>query len=259
MPFYVRFGITAAVLCLALSLIDVFTGGAAGPVIRISLYSLATIAASVAASQFGFWRERIGLGWALFAVVFALLLINYIVRRTAPELETVRSVTLVGANLAQIAAYWVMARVLNAAGFGQIFSPAKRVAITVAALGIALLLCWPALRDQWAFIAAGDARPASLVSALADVITFTLIAPIALSAIALRGGQISWIYGFLTLSVFGWMVNTAADEVANLAGGSAPRTIRLAGVLIAVLFNAAAAVTQTVAARRTMKGAGLDV
>ena len=245
-------------LCLVLCLIDVFTGGAAGPVIRISLYSLGTVAACVAASQFGFWRERIGLGWTLFAIEFALLLINYIVRRTAPDAETVRSVTLVGANVMQIAAFWVMARVLNAAGFGQIFSPAKKAIITIGALGIALALCWPTLAQHWALIAAGNARPASAISAVADVITFTLVAPLALSAIALRGGQISWIYGFLTLSVVGWMINSSANWISGVVGSSAPRTIRLAGVVAAVLFHVAAAATQTVAARRAMKGAGLD-
>ena len=246
-------------LCLALSLIDVFAGGAAGPIIRISLYSLGTVAACVAASQFGFWRERIGLGWTLFAIEFALLLINYILRRNAPDASTARNLTLVGANVAQIAAYWVMARVLNAAGFGQIFSPAKKAVITIGALAIALALCWPTLADHWALIAAGNARPASAISAVADVITFTLVAPLALSAIALRGGQISWIYGFLTLSVFGWMVNSGADAIAGVAGTSAVRTVRLAGVVAAVLFHIAAAATQIVAARRTMKGAGLDV
>jgi hypothetical protein len=91
----------------------------------------------------------------------------------------------------------------------------------------------------------------SLISVLADVITFTLVAPLASSMLALRGGQLSSIFGMLTLSVFGWMVNTGATSIADLFGGDdALRAIRFAGIAIAVLFNAAAAATQSLAAAR---------
>ena len=92
------------------------------------------------------------------------------------------------------------------------------------------------------------------------MITFTLVAPLALSALALRGGQLSSIFGLLTLSVFGWMVNTGATSIADLFGGGTGtlRTIRLLGIAVAALSNAAAAVTQSLAASRTMKGARAD-
>jgi hypothetical protein len=122
---------------------------------------------------------------------------------------------------------------------------------------VAVILCHVSLLEQWNALRAGTMHPGALISVAADVITFTLVAPLAMSTLILRGGQLSWIFGLLTASVFGWMVNTGAPSVVALWGGGpdALRVIRLIGVVIATLFNAAAAVAQTVATMRVMKGA----
>jgi hypothetical protein len=224
---------------------------------RIVLYLLAAIASGVAAARFGWWREHIGRAWTLFSLEFVCLLINYILRRTASGASVALEATLIAANLAQIIACWLMARVLTSAGIGYMISPVKRTLLTLAALAVAVLLCHDSLLNQWNSLAAGQLHPGSLISTLADVITFTLVAPLAISAFTLRGGQLSWIFGFLTVSVFGWMVNTGAESIASPFGGSAValRDIRLAGIAIATLFNAAAAAAQVLASTRAMRGA----
>jgi hypothetical protein len=223
-------------------------------VIRCALYALAAVTAAAAAMTFNWWREPIGVAWTLFAVQFLLLLVNYILRRTDAPGSAV-SATLIILNLAEISAYFAMSRVLYAAGLGGLISPARRVVLTLAALAVALLLLSSSLVSQWQAIVAGNLRPASLVSVLSDVITFTLIAPLAMSTLVLRGGHISWIFGLLTISVFGWMVNGSAELIVRLLGGAPEllRTVRMAGIAIAALFNAAAAATQVLNARRTMK------
>lgn len=230
-------------------------------VLRIVLYGLAAIAAGVAAGRFAWWHEHVGRAWALFSLEFLLLLVNFILRRTAPDATVALHGTLIAANLAQIAAYWLMARVLAAAGLSHLISPLKRIVLTIAALAFAILLCNASLLAQWNALRSGNAQPGSLVSVLADVITFTLIAPLAMSTVALRGGQLSRIFGLLTLSVAGWMINTGASSIVALFGGGHDTlriTLLTAGIAIATLSNAAAAATQSLAAQRAMKGSLAD-
>ena len=246
MSFFGRFALAAACAVTLLLVTDVvFVSGlpadartAYGFVVRIVLYVTAAGAAGTAAASFGWWREHVGRAWTLFSLEFLFLLVNYILRRAAP-----------GAQVA-----------LQAMLVGHVISTGRRVLLTVAALGVAIVICHVSLLAQWQAVRAGDVRPGSLISVLADVITFTLVAPLALSALALRGGQLSWIFGFLTISVFGWMVNTGAPSIAALFGDGADtlRTVRLCGIAIAALFNAAAAATQTLATIRVMKGAPAD-
>jgi hypothetical protein len=228
--------------------------------LRIFLYALAAVAAGTAAAKFAWWHEHLGRAWALFSLEFLLLLVNYVLRRAAPDAALALNATLIAANLAQIAAYWLMARVLDAAGIGYLMSMAKRVILTAAALAVAIALCHASLLAQWQALRSGTLQPGALISVLADVVTFTLIAPLAMSTLALRGGRLSWIFGFLAVSVVGWMINTGATSIAGAFGGGADalRLIRTAGVAVATTFNAAAAATQSFAAHRAMKGAGAD-
>jgi len=268
MSFFSRFALAAASAVVLILLIDVLVvGGLTADsrawyafLVRAALYALAAVASAIAAAKFGWWREHIGRAWTLFALEFVCLLVNYILRRAAPDARLALEATLVAANVAQIGAYWLMARIISAAGIGYVISRARRAMLTAAALALAVALCHVSLAQQWGLLLAGDIRLGSAISVLADVITFTLAAPLALSALALRGGQISWIFGFLTISVFGWMINTGAPSVADLLGGGpdALRSTRLAGIAIATLFNTAAAAAQVAASARAMKGVEAD-
>lgn len=224
--------------------------------VRYALYAVAAFAAGAAAATFGWWREPIGRPWTLFFIEFALLLVNYAMRRTAPDARLAQDVTLVVANLAQIGAYFLVSRMLHDAGLASIVSPARRVVLTIAALIVAVAISQASLVAQWQMIRAGQASTSSLIALLTDVITFTLIAPLAISTFALRGGQVFWIFAFLTLSVFGWMFNELGAEIAAHLGGSESilRTTRMAGIAVAALFNAAAATTLWASARRAMRG-----
>lgn len=225
-----------------------------GTLNRVTLYALAAIAAAMAASRFGWWTEHVGRAWTLFCVEFLLLLLNYVLRRALPDARLALNASLIIANLAQIAAYWLMARTLTAAGLDYYGSRAKKILIVAAALALAILLCYSSLTTEWQSIQAGEVRPGRLVSVLSDIITFVLIAPLLLTTFTLRGGRLFWIFGFLAISVFGWMVNQAGTPIGVFLGGDeVARVARSAGVAIASLFNAAAAITQWLAADRAMK------
>lgn len=227
--------------------------------VRIVLYALAAIASAMAANKFGWWREYFGRAWTLFFAEFAFLLVNYIVRRTAPDADLVLDATLIGANICQIGAFWLMARSLKAAGLEYYGSKLNKVLVVLAALAIAILLVHSALLLEWNSLMAGEFDPARLISILADVGTFALVAPLLLSTVALHGGQLFWIFGFLTISVFGWMVNQGGSEIALLLRSSnAVGAVRTTGVAIACVFAMAAAFTQWLAADRAARGVQVD-
>lgn len=260
-------GVAAAGGVVVLVLADLLLAGASAGVhdlfavgVRIAVYALAAFAAATAAATFGWWREPIGRPWTLFFVEYALLLVNYIIRRTAPDATTALAVTLIIVNLAQIAAYYLASRLLDSAGLGYLISTRRRIVLTIAALALALLISQSSLVELWRTIGTSAFSASSLIALLSDIITFTLIAPLAMSTVALRGGQVFWIFCFLTISVFGWMFNEIGGTIATALGGGdgAVRTARLAGLVIASLFNAAAATTQWSAARRAMRGSVAD-
>jgi hypothetical protein len=229
-------------------------------VVRVVVYGLALVTAGMAAARFGWWREHIGRAWTFFVIEFAFLLLNYLLRHITPDARLTLDLTLIGVNLAQIAAYWLMARVLDAAGLSHLTSRGMKVLLTAGALFVAILVCRAPLLEQWTALGQGAVQVGALVSVVADVITFTLIAPLALSMLTLRGGYLSWMFGFLTVSVIGWMINGDAGSIAPLLGGSdySAHSVRLAGLVIAALFNTAAALTQWTGSQRTVEGVGID-
>jgi hypothetical protein len=225
--------------------------------VRLTVYALAAATAAMAANTFGWWREETGRPWTLFTIEFALLFVNYALRRTAPNATLALDATAIALNLAQVGAFWLMSRTLHSAGIGHVIGTERRIALTVVAFVVAVIIAHSSILNQWKLLMSGEANVASVIGVSADVITFTLIAPLALSMIALRGGQVFWIFALLTVSVFGWMFNDAGQWIAGFMGGGddAVRTARMAGVAIAAMFSAAAAATQWSAARRTIRGA----
>src|SRR6185436_12333526 len=92
MSSFVRYGVAAGAGLILVILFDVIVVGNAPPstriwytaAVRLTLYALSTVAAAMAAAQFGWWREHFGRAWSLFAVEFLFLFINYALRRFAP-------------------------------------------------------------------------------------------------------------------------------------------------------------------------------
>lgn len=265
MSSYSRLGIAAACGVALFFLVDLVLTHTASPDtrfwygagVRILVYAIAAIAAGRAAATFGWWSEDIGRPWTLFFVEFGLLLINYIIRRTAPNASMALDATLVIANIAQLWAYWLVSRMLQSAGIGYLMSSTRRIVLTVSALALAILISYSTLLTQWHALRNGTLNAASLIALITDVATFTLIAPLAISTFMLRGGQVFWVFAFLTISVCGWMFNEAGSWIATSLGSDNDvlRRVRMAGAATAALFNAAAAATQWLSARRAVAGA----
>lgn len=224
---------------------------------RLTLLSFVAVASALAASRFGWWSEYVGRAWTLFFAGYATLAISEIFRRWLPEQQLVGETLVVAANLELIGAYILMARSLSAAGLGMFESRTRKVLVTIAALALALALCYDPIISAAQSLQSGQANFSRLVSPVADVIMFALLAPLLLTAFALRGGQVFWIFAFLTTGTIGWMVNQGSAMVVGLfdGGAGAVRSGRMLGFAMACMFIAAAGFTQWLAAHRAMKGA----
>lgn len=226
-------------------------------IVRTALLALVAVFAAVTASRFKWWQEYVGRAWTLFFIAYSLLALSEVARRFFPESRNVREGLVALGNLAVIGAYWLIARSLHAAGLGYYGSTASKIVFFVVIAALVIALCSGSLLNELRWARGGDPHPGSLLSVLADMITFVLVAPLLLTSFALRGGQQFWVFALLTAGTFGWMVNQAAGTVLRSAGLFAVvPTGRMLGFALACCFIAAAAFTQWLAARRGTSGIG---
>jgi hypothetical protein len=221
---------------------------------RTTLLAFVAFAASLAASRFGWWSEYVGRAWTLFFTAYSLLALGELLRRTISPDYVLTQVALIGANIALVAAYIVTARSFRAAGLDFGASGTRTWTATVLAFAIALALCLDPIVGAWQELGQGIGRPSALVSPIADVITFALVAPLLLSAFALRGGKQFWVYALLTTGTIGWMINQGIAGILQFLGVTEASTIRsgrVFGFAMACFFIAAAAIAQWLAAKST--------
>jgi hypothetical protein len=220
-------------------------------IVRTALLALVAIAAAAAASRFNWWSEYAGRSWTLFFIAYSILTASELARRFLPQVGAAREVLVAVGNVAIIGAYWLASRSLKVAGLDFQSSTARRIVVIVLALGLALALCWGSFWSEIVSARAGELHIGSLISVLADMITFVLVAPLLLTAFALRGGRLFWIFALLTTGTFGWMVNQGSSSVLRAVGWQeAIRTGRMLGFALACCFISAAAFTQWLAVRR---------
>jgi hypothetical protein len=146
----------------------------------------------------------------------------------------------------------MVARVWRVAGFELAGSPLVRRAVVVAMVAIALASAGDLVYTSGR--AVGHGQMASLpdfFSSIADIASFVLIAPFLLTAIALRGGSLSWTWGLFTASLLGWLLFDAALSFGTIVAtnGDAVRRVSESARLIACTFGMSAGLAQRMAVR----------
>jgi hypothetical protein len=223
---------------------------------RTAMLAVVAAAAGLAASKFGWWSEYVGRAWSLFFTAYTVLTVGEILKRfvTGPSLAS--EICVVVANIALIGAYIMTARSFHAAGLDLGTTRSRMVIATLGSLLIALALCLEPILGAWRDLRNGALTPGPLISPIADVVTFALVAPLLLTAFALRGGRQFWMFALLTTGTIGWMVNQGSATIVRIVGGGseAIRAGRMTGFAMACFFIAAAALTQWMAANRAVRG-----
>ena len=155
------------------------------------------------------------------------------------------------ANIASVIGALLLARAWQVAGIELTVSRMGRGTVLAIAIAISLAVAGPAVYIDFRDLFTG--QPVSLVgvgSDLGDIISFCLIAPVLLTAIALRGGSLVWPWGLITASMLGWLFYDGSLLVGRTILHADPlvvRTISDAFRSFACLFGCAAGLAQRIA------------
>jgi hypothetical protein len=194
--------------------------------VEIQLLKILALVGCVAATVYFDRGDHMRTVWLLFTLDFVQLVIKdyvggAVVTWPAHVLgpsatAAVRGTLMVGANAAGTAAWIVLARTWRLTGLTLGGSPvARRIVLFVAVLLALALSGWGTGRDVVALAHHQPAAALRIVSDVADVIGFALVAPIAMMAWTLRGGGLSWPYVYLTACTFCWMLFDMTDSLSG--------------------------------------------
>lgn len=116
----------------------------------------------------------------------------------------------VASNVALLLGVWLLARAWKLAGIPLPGGRGRTLAVTAAAALLALFVAGPGALEHGA--RAGDdlASVTLFVSAVVDILSLCLLAPLLLTAIALRGGPVAWPWALITASIFCWLLYDGA-------------------------------------------------
>lgn len=217
--------------------------------------SAAFIGCAVAATRFG-RGDYLRTAWLLFAQCYFLILCNDIFLRDGIGIMANRSwapltsnIVIFLANLGQLLGVVMIARVWRVAGFELAGSPSVRLVVRIGAFVVALVAAGNlTVMSAREFAHGQTASLVNLFSSMADIVSFALIAPFLLTAIALRGGRLVWTWALLTLSMFGWLLfDTTLSFATFLPSADAVTRVSESARLLACTFGLAAGLAQRLA------------
>src|SRR5262249_37552888 len=111
------------------------------------------------------------------------------------------------ANTGQVTGVVMLARAWRVAGIDLPGSRRTQVLVYVAAFALSLTAAGTPIPGYVQAVVKGQVTENMmwLASSLGDIVSFSLIAPVLLTALALRGGLLSWPWAFLTTSLLSWL------------------------------------------------------
>lgn len=191
-----------------------------GQLILVRVLALVGCLAAVSAFERGDHLRR---AWLALAAATLLVLARDLLRLPPFELPSgtlVVSALGVLSNLALLAGVWLLARSWRIAAIELPGGRSGVLVVGLAAAVLALAVAGPSAWRQWQAVAAGDGTAVILlVSAVVDILSLCLLAPLLLTAVALRGGLFAWPWALVTASMFCWLLYDAA---AGLTSGALP-------------------------------------
>lgn len=150
--------------------------------------------------------------WLLIgACMLFLLLRDALVALEIPGIGPVSAVLVTTGNVVQVIGTWLLARSGSVAELPLPGTKGKRWAVLAAAIVFALAVAGPPVAESAKAVFSGDIADAtSLASGIGDIISLCLIAPLLLTALALRGGLLGWPWSMITISYACWLFYDAS-------------------------------------------------
>jgi hypothetical protein len=225
-------------------------GDALGPFVswqKILVRVLAAVGcfAAVSAFQRGDHLRR---AWFALGTGALIILLRDLLRLLVPAFQTaeagsreqlILSALGILSNVALLAGVWMLAHAWKMAAISLPGGRAGAALVLLVTIVLAVAVAGPeALRNAQAVKAGDSGALILLVSAVVDIISFSLITPLLLAAVSLRGGLFSWPWAFITASQLAWLLYDATGTLAPfLAPGVAPGGFPLADVFRGLAEN----------------------
>lgn len=224
--------------------------------------ALAIAGCFLAASVFG-RRDHLRRAWMWLGVATVLVLVRDLLRLPPFEVQAtgggigplVTSGLGILSNVGLLGGIFLLARAWKVVALAVPGGRASVVAVVVVAGLLSLAVAGPgAVRHARELVAGDEGALILFVSAVVDILSLWLLAPLLLTALALRGGVFAWPWGLVTVSVLSWLLYDAAAALpAGLvaAGLALPDVFR--GLAENYLF--AAGVAQFLVVRQVRQAA----
>jgi hypothetical protein len=179
----------------------------------VAFFGCVTAALRYRRTDYLFWA------WTLLSLNYGLLGSNdllfgrrlHLANLDPDAAATVRTVVVVVANLVAAVSAIMMARTWRVAGLGLPSALWQKLVVILGicvAATVVILATLPAFKGM----VGGSFRSIGGVAAnLGDLVCFSVIAPLFLQAMALRGGTLAWPWAFITTSDIAWMLFDATS------------------------------------------------
>jgi hypothetical protein len=205
--------------------------------------------------------------WHWMAVATILVLVRDLIRLVVPDDPAVFAYddivvrTLgVASNLGLLSGVWLLSRAWKMAALSLPGGRSRMITVAVIAAVLALAVAGHGALTNVQKVMAGDWGALIMaVSAVVDILSLCLLAPLLMTAVALRGGHFFWPWALLTASLLSWLLYDAGAALEGVARvKQALGTFPLAEVFrgLAENFLFAAGLAQSMVIRRVRQEAG---
>jgi hypothetical protein len=172
--------------------------------------------AGMAAAALAFDRgDYLRRGWGVWAACYAFLLgrdaMLLFDGRVSPLVyEVTRGILVTAGNVCVVVGAWTLARAWTVAGLEHPGPRGTRRAVVALAIVVAVAFAGPTLVVDLRDVAHGSLAGFDAISSdLGDILSLPLIAPVALTALAVREGTLRWTWMLLTSSLVAWLLYDA--------------------------------------------------
>jgi hypothetical protein len=255
----VKYRLLAALPLVAAAVLAVAQSTAGDPTVLyrwevLAIKLLATVGAASAGFRF-LRRDYLRAAWLLTAACYGTLLLKDLVfgigwravpGAFTPAVAWLRAAMTIAANIAGAVGALLLARAWQVAGIMLPGSRAARFAVLAAATALALATAGSATIGDLLAVFNGDVqRVPFIASDLGDIVQLVIIAPVLLTALALRGGLLAWPWTLMAASMIGWLLYDAAGTYGGeYADANQLRAIEEVFRCLACLFTFSSGIAQ---------------
>ncbi|HMI83120.1 MAG TPA: hypothetical protein VK550_03450 [Polyangiaceae bacterium] len=164
--------------------------------------------------------EHLRRAWLLNGSCYGVLLLRdllygvWLVRDSGELSQYLEAGMVLVANAGAVTGVWMLSRTWKVAGIALPWSPLRREIVRWVGIVVGFAIAGPSLWFSIEHAMQGQVRAiVSAVSSAGDILTLALIVPVLLTTLALRGGLLSWPWGLMTASQFGWLIYDATGTI----------------------------------------------